>query len=505
MLSSPLILETTGIRKVFGELVALDNVALRLHRGSIHALLGENGAGKSTLVKCIMGYYQPDAGEILLNDHQVEVSNPRDAHEMGIGMVYQHFTLIPNMTVAENLVLARARLPAVINWKQEIADIESRLDNMPFSIPLNDPVGTLAAGEKQKVEIVKQLLLNARILILDEPTSVLTPNEADEILSYIKTLVTEQGLSVIIITHKFREVMGYADEVTVLRRGTRVGIREVAQCTTDELAAMMMGAEINAPPLQRDAQATGHEPILELENLEVQNDRGELAVRGASLSVRPGEIVGVAGVSGNGQRELVESLSGQRALEGGTIRIQSDPFMPDRQSMRKHRFYCLPEEPLRNACVPEMSVGENLALRVFDQPQFTRGRFFVNRARIRERARELIDTFKVRPGVPGLPIRALSGGNVQRAVLARELSDAVDVLVVANPCFGLDFNAVNEIHDRIMKARNVGAAVLLVSEDLDELIEMSDRIVVMAGGRFVYETTPADADRKVIGQHMAGH
>ena len=503
-LPSPYVLEAINISKRFGTLRALDRVSLKLRRGSVHALLGENGAGKSTLVKCIMGYYPPDEGQLLLNDREQSISNPHAAHLLGIGMVYQHFTLIPNMTVAENLVLARPRLPAVLNWRAELAQLEQRMQSMPFTVPLQASVNTLAAGEKQKVEIIKQLLLNPKVLILDEPTSVLTPNEADDVLTQVRAMTWECALSVLIITHKFREVMNYADDVTVLRKGKYIGSTTVTQATPQILATMMVGRETLATPLQRKRTEVGA-TALAIDDLHVENDNGIEAVRGLTLTLHHGEILGVAGVSGNGQKQLVEVLAGQRQPLRGSVRIHGTPYHATRLQMHDHKLRCLPEEPLRNACVASMSVADNLALRRFDRPPYCGLAGTLRGSVFRRIAREWIKSFGIRTPGTDTPISNLSGGNVQRSVLARELSDAPHILIVANPCFGLDFSAVAEIHNRIMTARNEGAAVLLVSEDLDEIMEMSDRIVVISGGRLVHETTPARADMAHIGQSMAGH
>ncbi|MBI1423250.1 MAG: ATP-binding cassette domain-containing protein [Gammaproteobacteria bacterium] len=502
--SSPNILEAINISKRFGDLQALDNVSLKLRSGSFHALLGENGAGKSTLVKCIMGYYQPDEGEVLFGDRQQAITNPHDALLLGIGMVYQHFTLIPNMTVAENIILSRPRLPAFINWRQEMKQLRERMQNMPFQIPLEASITTLSAGEKQKVEIIKQLLLDTKVLILDEPTSVLTPTEADEVLGQIHQMTRTQGLSVLIITHKFREVMSYADEVTVLRKGKYAGAAKVSDVTPAILAEMMVGREVINEPLQRGTQTT-QTPVLNISDLKVDDDSGVAMLKGLSLTINTGEIVGIAGVSGNGQRELVQVLAGQRTASAGKVTVHDETYTAQRKQMRRHKFHCLPEEPLRNACVANMSVADNIAFRRFDRPPFALHNWLLNRKAIREHARTLIARFNVKTPGPGNPIGNLSGGNVQRAVLARELADDVDVLVVANPCFGLDFGAVADIHRNIMAARNRGSAVLLISEDLDEILELSDRVYVISNGKLVYETTPAEADLMTIGKHMAGH
>ena len=498
------LLETINISKRFGNVNALQNVSIKLMEGSFHALLGENGAGKSTLVKCIMGYYQHDEGQLLFNDRETQIQSPQQAAQLGIGMVYQHFTLVPNMTVAENIVLARPVLPLVIDWKKEIARLEQGMANMPFQIDLQKKVATLSAGEKQKVEIIKQLFLNTRLLILDEPTSVLTPAEADEVLGKIHALTKSQGLSVLIITHKFREVTQYADHITILRKGKFVASMAVSETDEKQMAELMVGSEIKVTPTQRDATAKT-DTLLRLNKLQVLDDHGQAAINAVDLAIRAGEIVGIAGVSGNGQRELVEALAGQRPVESGEIYAQDKVYRASRADMRNHQFYCLPEEPLRNACVGNLSIADNLVLRKFDGTAYVKAKFFLNKSAIRKNATALIAQYGIRCSGPNQPIGSLSGGNVQRTVLAREIAQPVSVLVVANPCFGLDFKAVADIRAQIIAVRNKGAAVLLVSEDLDEILELSDRLVVISGGKFVYETTPEKATLSTIGQYMAGH
>ncbi|WP_437283643.1 ABC transporter ATP-binding protein [Sorangium sp. So ce375] len=502
----PPALSAVGITKRFGPLLALDDVSLRLAPGSFHALLGENGAGKSTLVKCIMGYHEADAGEVKVGDAALSIRSPRDAQALGIGMVYQHFTLVMNMTVAENLVLARASLPLVIDWRKEREAIRAFMARMPFRLDPERAVRALAAGEKQKLEILKQLYLGSRIVILDEPTSVLTPAEADEVLGLLRCMADDQRISVLMISHKFREVTTFADEVTVLRRGRVAGRGKVKDLTPAAMAEMMVGAQpaqVSAP--RGDAKAG--EPILRVEGLAASDDRGRPALDGVTLTVHRGEIVGIAGVSGNGQEELVEVLAGQRAARGGSVLVHHERYVAGREQIRRHRVRCLPEEPLRNACVPAMSVAENIGLRVFDRPPFTRLRWGVRRAELRRSAERLAAEFSIKAPSVDAPIGKLSGGNVQRAVLARELGleEDIELLVAANPCFGLDFAAVAEIRSRILEARNRGTAVLLVSADLDEIFAMADRILVMSEGRIVHESPIASADVAAIGRAMAGH
>jgi len=419
-------------------------------------------------------------------------------------MVYQHFTLVPAMTVAENLVLARDDVPAIVDWAREKKELEEFLARMPFKVPLNFRVSDISAGERQKCEILKQLYLKRRFLILDEPTSVLTPGEADEVLGMLRGMVVIDGLTILMITHKFREVMAFADEVTILRRGKLAGHGKVADLSPDNMARMMIGAEELTVQPARVGRQVG-ETRLELSKLNALDDAGAVAVHDVSLAVRGGEIVGIAGVSGNGQRQLVEVLAGQREAESGEIRIAGDIYRASREEMRRHKMSLLPEEPLKNACVGGMSVADNIAFREFDRAPFSSGGWWLKRAAFRDNAEGKIAQYKIKTRTPDTPMSALSGGNVQRVVLARELGGDVEVLIAANPCFGLDFAAVAQIHAEIMAARNRGAAVLLVSEDLDELLELSDRLVVMFHGQFVYEARGSEADLTEVGRHMAGH
>jgi ABC-type uncharacterized transport system ATPase subunit len=564
-----LALDTYRLTKRFGAFTAMDGVTMRVEPGMVHALLGENGAGKSTLVKCVAGFQRAEEGSILIDGREQDIANPIVARALGIGMVYQHFTLAPGMTVAENLLLAGGRTPAVIDWRAQRAELEAFLATTPFRLDLDVTPASLAAGEKQKLELLKQLYLRPRLLILDEPTSVLTPQEADEVLGHVRDIARGGRCTVLIITHKFREVMAYADGVTVLRRGRAVHHGRVAGTTPARLAASMMGVaqddatavtpppegESTAPPAANDTAfavggdtsrvrgATGGDPAaatspadavpatiampggtapvaggtapvrkalagdapvaLAVERLQAMGDRGTLAVHDLSLTVRAGEILGVAGVSGNGQRELVEALVGQRPRLSGRVTVRGRPYAASRRENRELKVRSLPEEPLRNACVGDLSVAENMALRDFDRAPLARGGL-LNFPAWRSRARAWIAEYGVKTQGEGAPIRSLSGGNVQRAVLARELAGDIDVLIAANPVFGLDFAAVAEIHARIVQVREKGGAVLLVSEDLDELLALSDRIVVMSEGRVVFETPAATAERHVLGAHMGG-
>jgi ABC-type uncharacterized transport system ATPase subunit len=503
-----LALDTYDMGMRFGSFQALQGVNMKVAPGTVHALLGENGAGKSTLVKCVAGFQRPTSGSILIDGREQSIPNPVVARALGIGMVYQHFTLAPGMTVAENLLLAGGQTPGVIDWKRQRADLAQFLKTTPFQLDLDARPQELAAGEKQKLELLKQLYLKPRLLILDEPTSVLTPQEADEVLGHVREFARSGQCTVLIITHKFREVMAYADDVTVLRRGQAVHHCAVADTTPALLAQAMVGggadSVVAAEPLVAAGAPASGEVSLAVDGLQVMGDRGTLAVQDLSLAVARGEILGVAGVSGNGQRELVEALVGQRPRSAGTVSVQGQPYAARREENHRLKVRSLPEEPLRNACVGDLSVAENMALRDFDRaPLCSGGR--LRFGQWRSRAREWIAGYGIKTQGEDAPIRSLSGGNVQRAVLARELSGDVDVLIVANPCFGLDFASVAEIRSQIMEQRNRGAAVLLVSEDLDEILELSDRVAVMSGGTISYVSPIEDTDRNTIGQHMAGH
>jgi ABC-type uncharacterized transport system ATPase subunit len=500
----PPLLEAEGISKRFGSALALDDVDFKLRPGSVHALLGENGAGKSTLVKCIMGFHRADSGRVMVGGLAIDPKGPRDAQRLGIGMVYQHFTLVENMSVVENLVLARADVPTIIDWRKERRAIEEFMGDMPFRLAPDKLVRQLAAGEKQKLEIIKQLYLGSRVVILDEPTSVLTPQEADEVLGLLRRMAADGLVSVAMITHKFREVMAFADEVTVLRRGRLAGTGRTSELGPDALAEMMVGGEeLPRGNFERHELEAG-KPLLSVHGLTADDDIGLPVLAGVDLTVAAGEIVGIAGVSGNGQDELVEVLAGQRPAKGGSVKVAGKDYVPTRAAMQAERVRLLPEAPLRNACVSHMSVAENIGFRSFDAPGFTWLGRLVNKAKLRRRAREAVKEFRIKTPSVDAEIGALSGGNVQRAVLARELSGDVALLIAANPCFGLDFAAVNEIRTRIVAARNQGAGVLLVSADLEEIFALADRILVMSEGKIVYSARAADANIADVGRHMAG-
>jgi len=495
--------EAVGVTKRFGAFTALDEVSLRIAKATVHALLGENGAGKSTLVKCLLGYYRADEGSFIVDAREELIERPADADRLGLGMVYQHFTLVPSMTAAENLVMSRADVPQVVDWKAERARLETFLTKMPFRVPLDVPVGQLASGERQKTEILKQLYLDRRFLVLDEPTSTLTPSEAEEVLGLIRGITERGDITTVIITHKLKEVAAFADEVTVLRKGRVVGGGHTRDLGPAEMTALMIGElDVTENPDRRGTpQQT---PRLQLRGVRSETALGRAKVDIDALDVRPGEILGVAGISGNGQSTLVEILGGQRKAVAGEIRVSGAPYHATRAEAQALKVRVLPEEPLRNGCVPAMSVRDNLNLRRFDRADNGKKRAWPDRTDMAQWARGMIAAYGIKAPSDQVPIAMLSGGNVQRSVLARELDGEVALLVAANPCFGLDVKAVSEIRARIVAARNAGTAVLLLSEDLDEILELSDRIVVMREGAIVYETAGTGADARTIGGHMVG-
>jgi simple sugar transport system ATP-binding protein len=494
-------LETIDLTKRFGAFTALNSVNLTIRPGSVHALLGENGAGKSTLVKTVIGYQKPDGGSIVINDREVSIDSLAQARSLGIGMVFQHFTLIPTMTVAENLLLARGRLPAVIDWDKAHSELEEFIKTTPFKLPLLSTPDQLSAGEKQKLEILKQLILNPSLLILDEPTSVLTPQEADEVLLSLQNWAHAGNCSIILITHKFREVFAYADDVTVLKHGQVEGSMSVGASTPEHLAQLMVGESRRVFELPHKSKPPSPDVVLDIRALNVMGARGERAVDGFQLQVHAGEIVGLAGVSGNGQKELLQALTAQRPSLSGEVWVEGELFHATREQNRRLKVRSLPEEPLQNACVGNFTVAQNMCFRVFDQAPFSSFGFLRFDA-LRMYAVALIEQFRVKTPSPMSPIANLSGGNIQRAVLARELSNETRLLLVSNPVFGLDFASVADIHKKLIEARNRGTAVLLISEDLDELLQLSDRIAVISGGRVVYEAQTQDAQRGVLGLHM---
>jgi general nucleoside transport system ATP-binding protein len=497
-----LVLELRGITKAFPGIIANDHVDFDLRPREVHALLGENGAGKTTLMNVLYGLYHADEGEIRIGGEPVAFGSPREAIEHGIGMVHQHFMLIPVMTVAENIVLATEPRQAgvFLDFDAAVARVRELSRTFGFEIDPKARVDSLTVGQEQRVEILKALYRGADILILDEPTAVLTPQEAQELFEILETLKRE-GMSIIFISHKLKEVLEIADRITVLRRGETVDTVPREGATEQGLARLMVGREVllrvEKPP------PNPGEPLLVVEDLAVQDDRGLDAVRGVSFEVRAGEILGIAGVDGNGQRELIDALTGLLKPAAGRIIVQG---RDQTTASAKHRLEDwlghIPEDRQRRGLVLEFTLAENLVLHDYDRPPFARFGWLYP-ARLLDWARKLLQEFDVRGGGPETLAAALSGGNQQKVVVAREVGRDPRVLVAAQPTRGLDVGAIEFIHRRLVEERDEGRAVLLLSLELDEILSLSDRILVIYEGRLVGEYSP-DVSEEELGFAMTG-
>jgi ABC-type uncharacterized transport system ATPase subunit len=496
------LLELRGITKRFPGIVANDNIDFELRRGEVHALLGENGAGKTTLMNVLYGLYRPDEGEIMINGRPVTFHSAKDAIEHGIGMVHQHFMLIPVMSVAENIVLAiePRHQGVLLDYGTARKTVQELAATFGFAIDPDALIEDLTVGQQQRVEILKALYRRADILILDEPTAVLTPQEATELFEILRTL-TREGMSIVFISHKLNEVLALADRVTVLRRGKIVDTVPREGATEEGLARMMVGREVL---LRVDkAEANPGEPLLEVEDLHASDDRDLEKVRGVSLTVRAGEIVGIAGVDGNGQSELVEVLSGLRKKATGHLRIGGkDMLGAGAREIIDFGVGHIPEDRQRRGLVLDFTLAENLALHDFDnEPNSRFGWLFPQR--LLEWARPLLERFDVRGGGPKTRAAALSGGNQQKVVLAREIGRDPRVLLAAQPTRGLDVGAIEFVHRQLIAARDRGKAVLLVSLELEEILSLSDRILVLYEGEIVGEYRP-DVSEEELGIAMTG-
>jgi simple sugar transport system ATP-binding protein len=480
-------------------------VDLEVRAGEVHALLGENGAGKSTLSNVLTGLYRPDAGSIRLWGEPVELHTPRAAIEAGVGMVHQHFRLVPTFTVAENVALGE-RGP----FRRRTAEAQVRALGERLGLPI-DPTRRawqLSVGEQQRVEILKALARDARILILDEPTAVLTPQEAEVLFGVLRSMADE-GRAVIFISHKLDEVVAVSDRVTVLRDGCSVATVDTAATTTRELARLMVGREVvlrTARPdrAEHPAAAADRPPALRLVGVGASDDRGDVALRDVDLTVAAGEIVGVCGVAGNGQRELAEVVAGMRRAVTGTVEVAGRPLgAADPRAARRAGVAHVPQDRLRTGTAPSLSVEDNLALTAYRRPPLSSGPF-VRRQRLRSQATELMGRFDVKAPGPGSPVRLLSGGNVQKVLLARELSTDPALLVAASPTRGLDVGAIEQVRQLLVERASRGVGVLLISEDLDEILDLSDRIAVLYEGRVVGVVERPDADVTDLGVLMGG-
>ena len=496
------VLELRGITKRFPGIVANDQVDFDLRKGEVHALLGENGAGKSTLMNVLYGLYHPDEGEILINGTLASLGSPKAAIENGIGMVHQHFMLIPVMTVAENIVLATEPVHQGVLLDYAAAERRVREISTRFGLAV-DPralVQDITVGQQQRVEILKALYRGADVLILDEPTAVLTPQEAKELFVIIRSL-TEQDKSMIFISHKLNEVTEIADRITVLRRGKKIETLPAAGATEESLARLMVGREVLLRVDKGVSQPT--EALLTVEDLAVDDDRGIEKVRGVSFEVRGGEIVGIAGVDGNGQTELIDAIAGLRQEKAGKVVIGGEDVTHAsvNQSLDAGLGH-IPEDRQRRGLVLDFSIAENIALHDYDHPPASRFGWLYPK-RVIEKARKLIGEFDVRGGGPQTRAGGLSGGNQQKVILAREIDRNPKVLLAAQPTRGLDVGAIEFVHRRLVEERNEGRGVLLVSLELDEILSLSDRILVMYEGEIVGEFPPGVSEEE-LGVAMTG-
>jgi simple sugar transport system ATP-binding protein len=501
MAEAPL-LELRGITKRFPGVLANDAVDFDLHRGEVHALLGENGAGKSTLMNILYGLYTPDEGEILLNGSPIDLGSTRAAIEHGIGMVHQHFMLIPVMTVSENIVLATEPRKAgvLLDYDTARRRVRELSERYGLAVDPDARIDRITVGQQQRVEILKALYRGAEILILDEPTAVLTPQEAKELFDILRAL-KDQGKSIIFISHKLNEVLEIADRITTLRRGKRVDTIPAEGATEESLARMMVGREV----LLRVEKTSGKPgaPLLQVEHLEVVDDRGLEAVRDVSFEVRGGEILGLAGVDANGQSELIDAIAGLRAVRSGRIVVDGkNVTSAHAKAALDAGIGHIPEDRHRRGLILPFSLTENFALHDYRHPPNSRFGF-LNLGAMLQRARRLLKEFDVRGGTPTTPAFALSGGNQQKIVLAREIDGDPKVLIAAQPTRGLDVGAIEFVHRRLLEQRDTGRAVFLVSLELEEILSLSDRILVIYEGRIVGEFPPT-ATEEELGFAMTG-
>ena len=496
------VIEMREITKVFGEFVANDKINLELRKGEIHALLGENGAGKSTLMNMLAGLLEPTSGEIVVNGQVVKLDSPSKAASLGIGMVHQHFMLVEAFTVAENIILgSELTKNGVLDIARATREINELSERYGLAVYPSAKVADISVGAQQRVEILKTLYRGADILIFDEPTAVLTPSEIDELMAIMKKLVKE-GKSIILITHKLDEIRAVSDRVTVIRRGKSIETVEIVGATNADLAEMMVGRSVSFKTEKQPAQTK--EVVLSIKDLVVNENRGVPAVKNLSLDVRAGEIVGIAGIDGNGQSELIQAITGLRKIESGSVELkgQSISGLHPRQITELSVGH-VPEDRHRDGLVLEMMISENIALQTYyKEPLSKKG--ILNYTNIIDYSRKLMQEFDVRAASEIVPASALSGGNQQKAIIAREIDRNPDLLIVSQPTRGLDVGAIEYIHKRLIQERDNGKAVLVVSFELDEILNVSDRIAVIHDGKIQGIVTPETTNKQELGVLMAG-
>lgn len=497
------VVEMLNIRKEFPGIVANDNITLQLKEGEIHALLGENGAGKSTLMGMLFGMYKPDRGCIKVRGKEVKISNPNIANDLGIGMVHQHFKLVDNFTVTENIILGcEPKKGFTVDIKTAAKKIEDLSKQYGLNVDPYAKIEDISVGMQQRVEILKMLYRDANVLIFDEPTAVLTPNEIDELISIMKNM-TKEGKSIILITHKLREIKEAANRCTVIRRGKYIGTVDVKDATEADMAKMMVGREVSFKVDKIEAQPK--DVVIKIENLCVNNNKKVLGLKNFSLDIRAGEIVGIAGVEGNGQTELVEALTGMRNVESGSIIFKGKNII--KESIRQRiddGMAHIPEDRHKRGLVLDYTMEDNMVLKAYRNKPFSKNGL-LNRAKISEYAKKIIETFDVRSGEGGKSIaRSLSGGNQQKGVIGREIESNPDLLIAVQPTRGLDVGSIEYIHKRLVEQRDLGKAVLLVSLELDEVLNVSDRIAVVNNGELVGIVNANETNENEVGLMMAG-
>lgn len=496
------VIEMRDITKVFGEFVANDKINLHLRKGEIHALLGENGAGKSTLMNMLAGLLEPTSGEIVVNGQVVNLDSPSKAASLGIGMVHQHFMLVEAFTVAENIILgSELTKNGVLDIAGASKEIKALSERYGLAVDPSAKVADISVGAQQRVEILKTLYRGADILIFDEPTAVLTPSEIEELMAILKNLVKE-GKSIILITHKLDEIRAVSDRVTVIRRGKSIETVEIAGATNADLAEMMVGRSVSFKTEKQASQPK--EVVLSIKDLVVHENRGVPAVKNLSLDVRAGEIVGIAGIDGNGQSELIQAITGLRKVESGSIELKGDSIVGlHPRQITELSVGHVPEDRHRDGLILEMMISENIALQTYyKEPHSKNG--ILNYSNITSYAKKLMEEFDVRAASEFVPAVALSGGNQQKAIIAREIDRDPDLLIVSQPTRGLDVGAIEYIHKRLIEERDNGKAVLVVSFELDEILNVSDRIAVIHDGKIQGIVSPETTNKQELGVLMAG-
>jgi simple sugar transport system ATP-binding protein len=496
------ILIVEHLTKTYGPLIANDRVSFDVHQGHIHCLLGENGAGKSTLAKCIYGASRPDSGKIIFKGQEVRFSSPRDAIRMGIGMVHQHFVLAEPMNAVENIIVAEESVGALLNLREEKRRIQALCDQYGIALDLDTPVGQLSVGQQQWVEILKALYVGVDLLLLDEPTAVLTPQEVETLFSIIGKMA-QSGISILLITHKLNEVMHISQRVTVLRRGKMIATLNTADTTREALAKLLVGREFDFVVHKEHIQPGP--PVLEIKGLSALRDNRSQALRDVSLTVQRGEILGLAGVSGNGQPELFDILVGVRQPTSGEVYVQGESIIGlSPAGIFKKDLASIPQDRLKQGLIGDFSIQENLILGAHGNPPFCSRASILNYQAIQSFAREAIQRFDITALGPEQKVHQLSGGNLQKVILARELSHPVKVVVASSPTRGLDIGATYYVYQRFLELLKTGAGILLISEDLDEIFNLSDRIAVIYNGRIMGVFEAGEVDETKVGLLMAG-